>query len=601
MTAKELNRIFCRSLATASPFLVLLVGAIAAFSDGEARGESLVNATVTMLDGSPCRAYHPFFDVNVDTFVTLLNVARNPIRGPKKADEFGEVSLDNSAGDPGLAILNVECGSVSPTVASFFVSGYPFNVPVVLSGRRPAIKSALAAYNGQSVRAVPPGATVRLYARADDLVSYEWRTTDGTIKNQFDRVATWTLPNSKGLHFAYVLVRDLNLFSNGYTEARVAISTDGGVVPARGRAPPVPPQPSDQVPELDHFLTFKGSDSRKGACEYYRAIGAVSSCDFRGVPGGAISFSDWKNAHGFGTIPDTSAMYVNEADLNLTRDMHGVAGPGDVAYYVCNHSGPVSDAQLDVDTAINNAKLGNNLIACVAMDYSVDKPFTKFYTFGPAGDLLLSVNLDGRGEKFMPGTCVACHGGDTYSGRYPTDGSGNPNLGSHFLPFDLGNFRFSSAGGSTKADLQANLKELNRVVQQSTAPTAAVDRLVKGWYCDFEFLGVCFLPRDTQKEDYIPFSWGGTAIDKATYLNVVKPACRTCHAAARDRFDWDDRRNFFGSMGQIQRFVCNRRDPFRARVMPNALVTFNRFWNDFTQYESLRQFFNWTPADCPNP
>jgi len=41
-------------------------------------------------------------------------------------------------------------------------------------------------------------------------------------------------------------------------------------------------------------------------------------------------------------------------------------------------------------------------------------PFARFLIFGPNGDLLPSVNLDGNGEKFVPGACVACHGGRNY-------------------------------------------------------------------------------------------------------------------------------------------------------------------------------------------
>jgi hypothetical protein len=90
-------------------------------------------------------------------------------------------------------------------------------------------------------------------------------------------------------------------------------------------------------------------------------------------------------------LPSTlSAVFVNKADLNLTRDHHSIQppaipGPPALAAYVCNHPGPAPDPNTDptglfpspaaIDAAIDavlqvNAAhpQGRNLIACVAMD-----------------------------------------------------------------------------------------------------------------------------------------------------------------------------------------------------------------------------------------
>ena len=591
----------------------LMIVTVTFLGNNYARAASQITAKITLSDGSLCRFHEPFFNVNSNVSVELLDYDMgNVVDGPITADEFGFVTLDNAHSTRlNKAVLRINCGGQSE-YPIYNVTSYPFSVNVTLSNHSPLISSAFAAYNGQSVKGVPPGSTVRLYARATDpdgfpsRVFYRWRTTDGTVIDDSKATAMWTLPNSKGLHFAYLLVSD---GSGGYREQRITISTDAGVVLAKNKLTFIPIEPSDSVPQLDHFLTFKGSDSRKGACEYYKAIGAIGAaadCTFDGVPIGTINFGQWKNAHGFGASQGVTATYVNEADLNLTRDMHGAQIASDhIAYYVCNHAGPVSSTQFRVDEAINNAKLGNNLVACVAMDYSVtpgvngNAPFTKFYTFGPAGDLLLSVNLDGRGEKFMPGTCVACHGGDTYSGRYPENGTGNPNLGAHFLPFDLGNFKFSSVAGSTKADSQANLKTLNTIIQ-GTNPTPAANRLITGWYCGFEFFDLCILPSPlpgsllTQNESYTPPTWRTPGTDHYTYHSVVKRACRTCHVAM-PKFDWDIRNEFFDPRKSVVFVVCNRRS------MPNALITFNRFWNDPLQYNAFRTFFGMTDTDCPRP
>jgi len=72
-----------------------------------------------------------------------------------------------------------------------------------------------------------------------------------------------------------------------------------------------------------------------------------------------------------------------------------------------------------------------------------NQPFIRFLIFGPSGQLLPSINLDGRREKFVPGTCVVCHGGDHCAGKFPDDGTGAADVCGHFLPYDVGNFEFS--------------------------------------------------------------------------------------------------------------------------------------------------------------
>jgi hypothetical protein len=181
---------------------------------------------------------------------------------------------------------------------------------------------------------------------------------------------------------------------------------------------------------------------------------------------GAVSFDDWKQTvkiDQFGP-PGTNqhrAIVVNRVDLNLTRVHRSVTyGPGATAGYVCNHLGPQPTATdptslnppvEEIDRVIDNAAGGRDLIACVAMDYSVapgvndDIPFTRFTIFDPSGELLPSVNLDGRGEKFVPGACTVCRGGNKYAGKFPEVGTGVADLEAHFLLFDVRNFEFHSS------------------------------------------------------------------------------------------------------------------------------------------------------------
>jgi hypothetical protein len=214
------------------------------------------------------------------------------------------------------------------------------------------------------------------------------------------------------------------------------------------------------------------------------------------------------------------------------------------------------------------------------MDYRVAPgvnggvPFTRFLIFGPSGDLLPSVNLDGRGEKFVPGTCTVCHGGNKYAGKFPEDGTGTADLEAHFLPFDIGNFEFSMRPGSPALTMEAQqeaIYQLNQNVLKTNANQAEMD-LISGWY----------KTGHTQK-DFAPM---GT-VNADFYLNVIARSCRTCHIAQRDEGSIRDL-NFskpgkggFSVLGAsiLKELVCGQTDDLlRAYAMPNSAVTFDLFW-----------------------
>jgi hypothetical protein len=54
-------------------------------------------------------------------------------------------------------------------------------------------------------------------------LTYQWRSTDGQIKDRNAPSTEWTLPAGPGKHFAYVLVSN---GKGGYTERRIAVITD---------------------------------------------------------------------------------------------------------------------------------------------------------------------------------------------------------------------------------------------------------------------------------------------------------------------------------------------------------------------------------------
>jgi hypothetical protein len=396
-------------------------------------------------------------------------------------------------------------------------------------------------------------------------------------------------------------------------------SIDFGVVTISGGAPvvsdmfatparipavfkqPMQGLPSNIVPlRPAKFLAMKGLDTRLSGCLYYKAIGAVRDCDTtkENFLIGAVSFDDWKRAVKIDRFapPGTKqyrAIFVNRVDLNLTRVHHSVSyGPGATAGYVCNHLGPQPTATdptglnppiEEIDRVIDNAAGGRDLIACVAMDYSVAPgvngglPFTRFLIFGPSGELLPSVNLDGRGEKFVPGTCTVCHGGNKYAGQFPEDGTGVADLEAHFLPFDVRNFEFhSSRPRLTQTAQEEAIYQLNQNVLAAD-PNQAEAELISGWYPAGQHIQIEFVPGDIPAA-FQPF-----------YRNVIAKSCRTCHIAQRDENSIRDL-NFsdFGvnigkpgalSPSVLAELVCGQKDDLlRVYAMPNSAVTFDLFW-----------------------
>jgi hypothetical protein len=484
-----------------------------------------ISGSLKLDDGGPCGTLNEFFGVFASPTATLLDSSNAPIGNPVHLDEFGSYALPYSAN---AASVLLQCDG-APQIT----------VPIV----------------GLTTGGVDLGET---------------RVTGVTPP---------TIPNSGGMTATW-----------------------------RGKplAPPVaiflpPPSgfPSDIMPRPDGYLAVKGLDSRLSACLYYKSVGAVKACDSQGNFAGAITFKDWRHAVRIGEFavnntPTYTATYINKVDLNLARVQESITyGPNRTAGVVCNHLGPpggtpdqlLNPTQADVDAAVDNAVANKNLVACVAMDYTIssgvngNKPFIRFLIFGPSGDLLPSINLDGRREKFVPGTCVVCHGGDHYAGKVPEDGSGFANVGAHFLPYDVGNFEFSSKPGLTKADQQLALYNLNQNVL-NTGPTVAEQELIAGWYAGGTSLD----------ENYLPPSWSSAVEPNAAdyYRKVLARSCRTCHVAMIENYNFDHYDNIgtlttnavFPDVGfDVGINICGGSHSIRRdHMMPNSLITFNRLW-----------------------
>jgi hypothetical protein len=542
---------------------------------------------------SPCYYRNHFF--NLDVRATAEFSIGGGSLSPDKTGRYGDYEFLGEL-TPGPGFIQVKCDGV---VQDFPVT-IPnpvenFVLPVLLIKNSPPVISSFNAFIGsQAVIGATQNTVVELVAAAsdpnNDKLSFTWASNTGAIISTTGNKARWQLPNSRGINFAYVVVTD---GKGGYREANLTVSTDAGMVPAT--AVTVTPQPSDKVNARDHFLTFystsdrfvfagKGADSSLGSCRYYVSIGAAEGCGSSGeLINPKLTLLTWKQRWGLQAAgAGVQALYVNKADLNRERNMHGITTGLGTAFYVCNH---VSANDPTLSNAINN----NKLITCAAMEYSTtpgqnnNLPFTKFYSFDPSGALIQSVNLDGRGEKFLPGSCVVCHGARHTFTRFEENGSTPPNFRAQFLPFDLNNFVFSTNPVFSKANQEAKFRQLNQLVLD-TKPAPAIVEYVKGSHPT---------PTSNFVGNFVPAGWSTHA---SLYNSVVKPYCRTCHLALVP----EDPNNglAFQTFEQFRLFnfehsarVCGLDvGVTRKRYsMPNSLVTFNLLWSDATAIAALKK------------
>jgi hypothetical protein len=508
-------------------------------------GMKQIKGTLILDDASVCATINPFFGVNVSAKVQLAANGGNLLGEPVVLDPYayGQFVIDDN---PNGSSLVFTCENATLTVPR---SDFNTSFFIIRGTAQPEIKSMSATLTGREIGIFPVPPVVPPGILPSDFLA--GRESDKSIG-----------PPSQFLKFSVL-----------------------------GK--------------------FAGLDDRKTGCEYYKSVGAVENCDDVGnYIGATLTFDAWRRAAQIdgSSSKEVSAVFVNKTDLNLTRDHHSVQIQNTAAY-VCNHSGPAPDPNTDptglfpssfaIDAAIDavlrvNAShpQGRNLIACVAMDrmpitsvtgQSISGPndeFVRFLIFGPNGDLLPSVNLDGNGEKFVSGTCVVCHGGSA---------RGTRDRGSYFLPYDVDNFEFHSQHPLTKVDQQAATYMLNLYAKQVNDEIAgtgsdqakAFDNLFNGWYTH---------PPMFNSKTWFPPTVYNTSESQSFYLNVVAPSCRTCHVAFNG-INWELTDPVKNSL--VRNYVCGEAlaayiasagsmvDPEGSAdsyVMPNSMVTFNRFW-----------------------
>ena len=338
---------------------------------------------------------------------------------------------------------------------------------------------------------------------------------------------------------------------------------------------------------------------------YYAAIDPLNAKD---------TLAKWKVANGFdsGTGTQTSAVFGDVLDLGYGRRMTGRKNTdGTIAFMVENYHVDVGAGYgysgLNLDAAVRQDTkwhIGTNGIEFSPGPGGGVK-FAKFFTFDPnTGARLLAGDLDGRGNKAMPGICINCHGGRADPLTPAAAATGKPlfplvqnsvslkrgDTQARLQMFAVGSFDFSTLPGLTRTDQEAALKVFNTFVlctyPLSVASTAGEDAcrpaaganewqgtaatLLKAAY------GGDGMQNDAFSDTYVPPSWS-TAGQTTLYQNVIAQACRTCHVqrgtANQADIDFTVFSNFQGYSERIKAHVIDRGN------MPLAKIVYDKFWS----------------------
>jgi hypothetical protein len=289
---------------------------------------------------------------------------------------------------------------------------------------------------------------------------------------------------------------------------------------------------------------------------YYEAIDPNNAKD---------TLAKWRAANGFdtGTGTQLTVVFGDSRDLGFGRRITARQNiDGTLAFYVENYliktGAAYGFSPVNLEAAI--VRDPNALVYVAGIEFSPGPAggvsFAKFYNFNVATGVRENMaDVDGRGDKAMPGPCITCHGGRA-DALTPPDASGKRHFNlllnavsgargdtlAQLPPFEVDTFQFSTKPGFTRADQEAALKSVNRMIlcsyplpapsafpEDACRRTASVGEwqggaaaLIKGGY------GGDGMPNPVYATPAVPSSWVAAG-QISLYETVVAPACRVCH------------------------------------------------------------------------
>ncbi len=393
-------------------------------------------------------------------------------------------------------------------------------------------------------------------------------------------------------------------------------SCGGGGSPGDTR-PGSSPNPVLTLADPNAFLLFpnpqlqsdgsKQTDTAAYTQAYYAAIDPGNARD---------TLPKWKAVNGFdsGTGTQVTVVFGDRRDLGYGRRMTARQNTdGTVAFYVENYlvqaGAGYTYSSLNLDAAV--VRDTQWLIGINAIEFSPGPvggaSFTKFYNFNASTQQRASaVDLDGRGDKAMPGPCITCHGGRG-DALTPADASGQPrfNLVQYSLsqtrgdvqarlhPFEADSFGYSTTSGFTRPDQEAAMKIINKMILCSyplPSPSALPEDACRRPANESEWQGTAAefikaayggdgLPNANFADSYVPAGWV-SAGQSTLYQSVVAPACRACHimrgSGGQSDLDFTSYAKFQSYSDRIKAHVVDRGNMPLAKIVYDAYYGSNR-------------------------
>lgn len=371
-------------------------------------------------------------------------------------------------------------------------------------------------------------------------------------------------------------------------------------------ASPAVPSTGVMEGEIDNVLDFPEAyyntidpDNTRDSLDKWRfengftnADGSVASCDPINCQQTQVKFRDTK-------------------DLGYGRNMfmRWNTQTNDVAVYVENFqvdSVPgVPYGPLNFEAVVNNDRIWNfgvNAIEFSSFPNSAgtDRKFAKFYNFSgdgiraplASGSQQHFVDLDGRGDKAMPTTCIVCHGGrgrtlvyETATGEKklaPTLIGGIPgDVMAQMQMIEFDTLQFASEPGFTREENEQGIQLINEAVLSTYeyrsseftgdgdwSATQAIE-LLRGRYA-----GDPANLANRYNGDFVPAAWQS---DQNLYQSLVGPNCIVCHALRGTNINqsvaFPTRDTFTAYADRTDHLL------YEQGKMPLGLLNYSDFWD----------------------
>lgn len=389
-------------------------------------------------------------------------------------------------------------------------------------------------------------------------------------------------------------------------EPQFPVTSDPDAFAAFLNSAPGVPREGVAVGDIDNVADFPEA--------YYNTIDPGDTRD---------TFFKWQLANGFintdgseaecnpSDCVQTHVSFRDTKDLGYGRNMfmRWNTLTGDVAVYVENFQvdavpgvpyGPLNfEALVNDDRQWNFGVNAIEFSAFPATDAGAGK-FTKFYNFagdgiranGVSGTQQHFVDLDNRGMKPMPGTCIVCHGG---RGRtlVVQDSAGNKTLAptlvggiagdvqAHLQTIEFDTLQFANEPGFRREDNEEGIRLINQAILSTYEYRAgrftqqgdwdaqlAIDTL-KGRY-----KGDPSNAANRYDADFVPVGWSA---NQNLYRTNMGPNCLVCHALrgtlANNSVAFPSLASFSQYDERVDHLI------FEQGKMPLGLLNYSDFWD----------------------